>query len=450
MVKLKLTQRKLHGFYIFFSIFAISIVSALTLKNINVLNELFVLFNFSFQLIKEEILLITFILISSLLIPTLIMWCIRNKVWQGKSAFKRYLITLSVRRALLDARYHDERFVGERVAKIPAIKIEFDDKNMKTGKLSIRDSLEFHERLESATFTPVLKNYKIESFYISDDGDWFIYEFYDISTQFQQRFDELNDYLTWATDNANPYQLRYDERLTANLSHFLLVGATRSGKTYGLLGLLLQMLNKPINYDLYFADPKNDQIRKVGNWVNSKKAAVTTDEIIVLIDDAYQRLLDREKEMEQATADRMTGDYRDVNLEPIIIIFDEFSSFISVLDNKQKKIVIGQLTAVVQRGAGAGVFLFLIMQKSDSTTLPTSIRSNLLLKIVLGNAPSTTYTTAFESSSDIPEFRFSVGQGVYMDDTMSKPMLISFPHLRFLQAYDDGTKSPAKLWSGLR
>lgn len=441
---MKLTQRKVNGFYIYFSIFVVTFVSSFTVSNIDDLNYFLGVINF--QLERESVISIASILNISLLIPLFLIWCVRNKVWEGKAAFKRYFLTLNLRRALLDARYHDERFFGQHVAKIPDIKIDFDDKKSQTGKLFIRDSIEFHQRLEKAILTPALKHYKIENSYVSDDGNWFVYEFYNVSAQFQKRFDSLNDYLSWANYNATKYDLRYDERLATNLKHLLLVGATRSGKTYALLGLVLQMINKPINYHMYFADPKNDQIRKVGNWINSKKTAVTTNEIIELIEEVFHRLIEREKEMELATFNRITGDYRDVNLEPIILVFDEFSSFISVLDSKQKKVVLGHLTAIVQRGAGAGLFLYLIMQKSESTTLPTSIRSNLLLKIVLGNAASTTYTTAFESSADIPEYKFSVGQGVFMDDTMSKPKLISFPYLKFLDAYNDGTKDPAELW----
>ncbi|MFH5671440.1 hypothetical protein ACHI5T_11140, partial [Listeria monocytogenes] len=69
-----------------------------------------------------------------------------------------------------------------------------------------------------------------------------------------------------------------------DLKHTLLVGATRSGKTYGLIGLLLQMINKLIHYELFFADPKNDQLRKIGNWINGKNTAYTTENIIDLID----------------------------------------------------------------------------------------------------------------------------------------------------------------------
>src|SRR5690606_17800653 len=147
-----------------------------------------------------------------------------------------------------------------------------------------------------------------------------------------------------------------------------------------------------------------------------------------------------------ATLDRITGDYRDVHLEPILLVFDEFSSFINALVNKEKKKVIVILTELVKHRTGEGKFMFLIMHKSDATTFLTAIRSNLLLKIVLGNATSTTYTTAFESSSDVPTFNFKQGQGVFIDDTMTAPKLVNFPYLRFIDDYNNSNKEPASLW----
>ncbi|WP_337019175.1 hypothetical protein [Oceanobacillus massiliensis] len=359
---------------------------------------------------------------------------------------KRYFMTLNLRKEMLDANYRDERHVTKRIAQIPTIKVEFDSKEMVSGNLIVRDSVEFHDRLAKATFTPALKGFKVESFYQSDDGDYWIYNFYSVDSQIQIPFKSMEEYLKWSNETTNRYQLRIDKRLSFDLKHTLLVGATRTGKTYGLIGLMLQMINKSIHYELFFADPKNDQLRKIGNWINPKKTAYTTEDITDLIGRVYQRLIEREKEMAKATLNRMTGDYRDVELEPIFLIFDEFSSFINVLDSKERKNVLGRLTAIVQRGAGAGVFLLLIMQKSDATTLPTAIRSNLLLKIVLGNASSTTYTTTFESSSDIPIFNFRQGQGVFLDDTMTVPRLVSFPYLKFLDEYNNGNKDPASLW----
>lgn len=437
----------MNGFYVFFTSSVTAFIGVLLLCNNDLISQLMKSINLDYRMTVPQVIIYTLSILILLLLPTFLMWSVRNKLWQGKRAFKRYFMALNIRRAMLDANYYDDRHSTERVAKLPKIKIEFDNKSMSTGKLIIRDSIAFHDRLGKAIFTPVLRDYKVETVYQSDDGDWLIYDFYSISAQIQQRFDKFTDFLIWANHTTDDYQLRVDNRLTMNLKHTLLVGATRTGKTYGLIGLLLQMINKSIKYHLYFADPKNDQVRKIGTWVSIDQTAVITNQIIDLIESVYDRLIEREKEMEEATLNRMTGDYRDVELEPIILIFDEFSSFISVLDNKQKKKTLGHLTAIVQRGAGAGVFLFLIMQKSEATMLPTAIRSNLLMKIVLGNAAPTTYTTTFESSADIPVFKYGVGQGVYLDDTMSLPRLIGFPYLRFLEAYDNGTKDPASLWT---
>lgn len=410
------------------------------------INQAFEIVGLDFRINMQTVNSILSIAVTTVILPTLLLWSIRNKVWEGKRALKRYFLTLNLRKEMLDANYREERHVTKRIAQIPTIKVEFDSKEMISGKLIVRDSLEFHDRLAKATFTPSLKGFKVEDFYLSDDGDWWIYNFYSVDSQIQVAFESLEEYLNWSNETTNKYQLRIDKRLSFDLKHTLLVGSTRTGKTYGLIGLLLQMINKSIHYELFFADPKNDQLRKIGNWVSAGNTAYTSENIINLIDRVYQRLIEREQEMAEATLNRMTGDYRDVELEPIFLVFDEFSSFINVLDSKERKNVLGMLTAIVQRGAGAGVFLLLIMQKSDATTLPTAIRSNLLLKIVLGNASSTTYTTTFESSSDIPVFNFRQGQGVFLDDTMTVPRLVSFPYLRFLDEYNNGNKDPASLW----
>lgn len=410
------------------------------------INQAFEIVGLDFRVNMQTVNSILSVVVTTVILPTLLIWSFRNKIWEGKRALKRYFMTLNLRKEMLDANYRDERHVTKRIAQVPTIKVEFQSKEMVSGKLIVRDSVEFHDRLAKATFTPALKGFKVEDFYQSDDGDYWIYNFHSVDSQNQIPFKTMEDYLKWANETTNRYQLRIDKRLSFDLKHTLLVGATRTGKTYGLIGLLLQMINKSIHYELFFADPKNDQLRKIGNWTNPKKTAYTTEDITDLIDRVYQRLIEREKEMAEATLNRMTGDYRDVELEPIFLIFDEFSSFINVLDSKERKNVLGRLTAIVQRGAGAGVFLLLIMQKSDATTLPTAIRSNLLLKIVLGNASSTTYSTSFESSSDIPVFNFRQGQGVYIDDTMTVPRLVSFPYLKFLDEYNNGNKDPASLW----
>ncbi|MFH5672138.1 hypothetical protein ACHI5T_14710, partial [Listeria monocytogenes] len=118
---------------------------------------------------------------------------------------------------MIDANYRDERHVTERVVQMPTIKVEFDNKEMTSGKLIVRDSLEFHDRLAKATFTPSLKGFKVEDFYLSDDGDWWIYNFYSVNSQIQAVFDSLEEYLNWSNETTNKFQLRIDNRLSFDL-----------------------------------------------------------------------------------------------------------------------------------------------------------------------------------------------------------------------------------------
>ena len=226
------TQRKLNGLYVFTSVGMIIILWILLGSQIESINQIFGNLGLNFRIDMHKINNVAFVALTVLILPTMLFWSIRNKLWEGKRALKRYCLILNLRKEMIDANYRDERHVTERVLKIPTIKVEFDNKDMTSGKLIVRDSLEFHDRLAKATFTPSLKGFKVEDFYLSDDGDWWIYNFYSVDSQIQAVFDSLEDYLNWSNETTNRYQLRIDKRLSFDLKHTLLVGATRSGKTY--------------------------------------------------------------------------------------------------------------------------------------------------------------------------------------------------------------------------
>lgn len=388
--------------------------------------------------------------ITLLLLPTFFCWAIRNKLYQGvKPAKNRWLLVLRLRKEMIKAKYANQAEYEVKIAEIPTIKVEYGE-GMQTGRVFIRNSIKFDKTLESIRVDSALKGYVVEQQYIDDTHDWYIYEFYSTKLQHQSKFKSLDAYLKWSFDGTDTYQIKVDDRFTFDMHHLLLVGQTGSGKTYGLIGLLLQMVNKPINYFLFFADPKNADLKNIGEWINKERTASENQDIIRLIDKVYQDLIDREKKMNQKLKSKMTADYRDFKMQPLVLIFDEFSSFSAWLSTQKKSIrdeVIMQLIAIVQKGRQSGVFLWLIMQKSDASTVPTAIRNNLVLKIVLGNAERTTYQTAFESSIDVPIKKYGKGQGVYLHPTISKPMMISFPFLMFLDEYNGKENNPADLWN---
>lgn len=91
--------------------------------------------------------------------------------------------------------------------------------------------------------------------------------------------------------------------------------------------------------------------------------------------------------------------------------------------------------------------MILVFQKIDAQTLSKSIQSNMLLKIVLGNADNQTYITAIDRKEDVPQFIFGQGQGIYKNERMVKPRLLGFPYLRFIDDFNDhDDKTPTDMF----
>lgn len=443
------TRRQINGMLVFFSVGVLLFTWLFFKYHHLTFNTIFSSNNLSWQIDMSRVSMFTVVGVVLFLLPTLICWSIRNKLNQGiKPAIKRWLVIRRLRKELVQAKYANQTELEVKIAYVPSIKVEFDEV-LQTGRVFIRNSIKFDKSLETIRVDSALKGYVVEQQYIDDTHDWYIYDFYSTNLNLQSEFKSLNDFLKWSFDGTKEYQIRIDNRFVFDLHHLLLVGQTGSGKTYGLISLLLQMINKPTNYILYFADPKNADLKNIGEWINKERTAAENQDIVKLIDKVYQALLEREKEMNQKLKTKMTADFRDFEMEPIVLIFDEFSSFSAWLYTQKKadrEKIIMRLIAIVQKGRQSGVFLWLIMQKSDATTVPTAIRNNLVLKVVLGNAERTTYQTAFESSIDLPNQKYKKGQGVYLHPTTNKPKMLSFPFLRFIDDYNDKGNKPADLW----
>src|SRR5699024_11672278 len=123
----------------------------------------------------------------------------------------------------------------------------------------------------------------------------------------------------------------------------------------------------------------------------------------------------RKIEIKERLSTKLEADYSDFKYEPHVFIFDEFASFQSVIQTMEKKKrdeVTKLLSQVILQGRQLGLFLWIAMQKSDASLLPTNLRENLPIKFVLGNLEKQTYITASGSGLDIPEKNYKLGQGV--------------------------------------
>lgn len=358
-----------------------------------------------------------------------------HKIYKGIKYFVRHWKMMNkVRKSLKDAGYYVETyFRQEKVAVLPKIKISFT-KDLTNGKIMISNNIKLDKRLEEVDVSSALGRYIVVEQYISDDFNAYIYEFEDAKMDHRlifHSYDDFKDYTKMIPD----YELFMDEKNVVRLSSLLLVGSTGSGKTYALYTLIFTMLNWKIQPHLYFCDPKNSSLVVLGNALCPDNTAGTVEDIIALLERFHQDMQERKIELQDKLNQRLDSDYRDWEMQANVLIFDEYSSFQSVvagMDKKTRDHVSMMLRNIVLQGRQLGFFLWIVMQKSDASDIPTSIRDNLIWKIVLGNATRTTYLTAFESSADLPVRNFGCGRGLYSYQGLTRqPKITSFPTLDF-------------------
>ena len=337
-----------------------------------------------------------------------------------------------VQQALIDAGYTDESPMLH-VLVIPHISIHLSD-DLATGTLRIRSSLHHSRRLLDAEISSALRQYVVEDVEISDDANWVIYHFYDYRIAQSVKIGSAESYQRFASQCAYS-ELQLDQRSSVRLQHSLIVGATGSGKTYCLFGLIYQMLMKRPRYDLWLADPKRASLYALGRHLKLQHNEYQITAIASELHAFHEAMMQRAEDMQGGLSNGIDSDYKTLGFSPAVFIIDEYIAFISSVQMQKKETrdaVNADLRDIVLMGRQLGYFLFIVMQKSAATTLPTMLRDSLTLKVVLGSAEDTTYTTAFGPGTQIPAHSYKAGEGVYTSaGQVNEPRIVCVPTIAF-------------------
>lgn len=390
----------------------------------------FLSFDISATIFDSIICLFFIILLSSI-----VLWGYRNHLFKGvKYAFRHYRICVSIRRALIDSDYFVIRqFFENDVIKLPKISLLFKD-NYQRAILLIENRVKYIHRLDNVQLSSALKNFVVENSYLTKNENYYCFELFDSRFERRLTFTSVDAMYAFSSNTSNT-ELFIDKITQVPLHHTLIVGQTGSGKTYGVYSFLFQILNKPIKYHLFVADPKGSSLLVIGNMLNPKYTAEDVDEIINLLRQFNDKMEYRKSELKDKLPSKLEASYIDFGFPPYVFIFDEYAAFQSVvqtMDKKHRDEVNKLISQVVLQGRQLGFFLFIVMQKSDSSSLPTMIRDNLPLKIVLGNAEQQTYVTAFGTGVAIPNYNFRIGEGVFTyPGIANNPKICAFSNLNF-------------------
>lgn len=368
-------------------------------------------------------------------------WSIRNKLWHGLGyAFDHYFMTKQLRKQILMAGYEENKTNDNLGTKLPDIQIEFDDRKKRlTGKIKIKNSVKLDKLLEKIRLDGALPNYLIDRQYLSDDRNWYIFEFYAVKVLNQLEMKTKNAYLEWANKDTDDYSLRIDERTIIPLHMMGVAGVTGSGKSMAIQALCMQVISKGVKHELFIIDPKVADLYYFGKYTLPSSHVASKDVAILLIREFEKQMLERQKELELFFLANKNQDYTRANLPALILLIDEFGALHEswkLLPKKDRDEIDAILANIVFMGRQLGCFLWISTQQMNAQTVPTAIRDQLVTKVVLGNSDEQTYRTMFASSVQIPQVDFKPGQGVISSPsvaTVEHPRLLNIPYCSFLK-----------------
>jgi hypothetical protein len=269
----------------------------------------------------------------------------------------------------------------------------------------------------NASFRGGLGGYAVTSAMITSDGLFYKFVLEDVGTDKTWRPATMEDI------TAEKYAITLQEGLTVKLderAHIAVWGKTGSKKTTVLFGMLLQLF--AMGADVRFIDGK-DEFSAFSGFYPSEKIASNVEAVQSQLSDVLAIVSERQKIMSEETQKRQKIGLKasDVGLRPIALIADEIGSIVALMDSKQSKKFVADLTAIIQRGRSVGVSVIASTQDPSTDTLPQKIRQQFATKILLGSANSDTQRMAFgqvATAGDVEDFR-----GFYMCDGLTnQPM----------------------------
>ena len=256
----------------------------------------------------------------------------------------------------------------------------------------------------NSSFRGNLGAYAVTSAMITTDGLFYRFVLEDVGTDKTWRPATMDDI------KAEKYIIKLQKGLEVNLSeraHIAIWGKTGSKKTTVLFGIILQLFS--MGADVRFIDGK-DEFSAFSGFCPIEKIVSDPDEVFEQLEDILAIIKERQKIMADEVQKRGKIGLKasEVGLRPVVLIADEIGSIVALMDSKQSKKFVADLTAIIQRGRSVGVSVIASTQDPSTDTLPQKIRQQFATKILLGSANSDTQRMAFgevATAGNVEDFR---------------------------------------------
>lgn len=194
--------------------------------------------------------------------------------------------------------------------------------------------------------------------------------------------------------------------------HALIVGLTGSGKSTFMRNLLIQF---PNDWIVRILDGKRIEFSFMRNF--GYDVGYDANDFVEYVREAREEMMRRAEVLERKGQNEYVND---PEMKPYFLIIDEFIFLIEEIPKKRKddgptrEEVWSWIQDISLRGRALGVFLILITQRPDSDFLPTVVRDNLTLKVLLGGSETALQMTFGKEKSKGLELFEDPGTGYLM------------------------------------
>ena len=357
----------------------------------------------------------------SIMTIVIIVTIIRNKgIIQ---TLKKYQIIGSIEDSLISAGAYSE--LSDNRVLTPAINIDFDRQEIRinVNDLKIRSRIESNLDIFSSALPDQMIVYKT---YLSKDENTMIIKYRDISKDKRIVFNDEQDFIKWINE-GKPTSFKLDNENTIDLienNGILITGKSGSGKSFFAQELLIQGIIK--HWDISILDYK----RSYQAFIPFCKVAFSVEDIVSELEAILDDLHNRQTVMDEELKENPEALAIDKGFPVKFVLIEEYLALVnSGADKKTLERIEKMILEITTTGRSLNVYLCMVLQVSSATTLNTSIRSNLPIKIVFGNPDRTIYETTFGKSS-IPSImtRMDKGEGLVSIDgdiiPFSSPLLV--------------------------
>ena len=230
-----------------------------------------------------------------------------------------------------------------------------------------------------------------------------------------------NGYQNMLAVNEIPLMNHVSFSLSAG-ANIAITGRPGSGKSYFLNWVIFSALR--LGGEIFAIDGKGAEVAHMSSFLGADHvlSALNVDDGNEYID-FVARVVDLMERRQKFVFDKQktaVENWQHVGLKPVFLVLEEIGSIlIDSTEKKERQQLMSQLGQIARKGRSAGVFLITVSQIMSTEVLPSSVRSQLNLRVLVGNSTADDVAYLFGHGVDMTKFDFGQGAGIYLADGLN-------------------------------